>query len=56
MTTVPATLLGLAGERGQLAPGQVADLTLLTPDLQVAATLVRGEVVYSAPGTMDDGR
>jgi N-acetylglucosamine-6-phosphate deacetylase len=47
VTAVPATLLGLTGERGQLAPGGVADLTLLTPDLQVAATIVGGQVVYS---------
>jgi N-acetylglucosamine-6-phosphate deacetylase len=47
----PATLLGLAEEYGTLAAGRVADLVLFRWDaeacaLAVAATLVRGEVVY----------
>ena len=32
-----------------LAPGMLAGMVLLTPDLRVAATIVRGEVVYTAP-------
>jgi N-acetylglucosamine-6-phosphate deacetylase len=47
VTTVPARLLGLQAERGRIAPGYIADLTLLTPDLHVAATIARGELVYS---------
>ncbi|MBN1138582.1 MAG: N-acetylglucosamine-6-phosphate deacetylase [Anaerolineae bacterium] len=46
ITTTPARLLGLAGTRGRIAPGYAADLVLLTPDLQVAATLVDGAEVY----------
>jgi len=46
VTTTPARLLGLDRERGRVAPGAVADLVLLTPDLQVWMTLVRGEVAY----------
>lgn len=46
VTTTPARLLGLDQERGRVAPGAVADLVLLTPDLQVWMTLVRGEVAY----------
>ena len=48
MTTTPARLLGLEGERGRIAPGFVADLVLLSPDLRVQTTIVSGEVVYSA--------
>ncbi len=48
VTTTPAKALGLAGERGRVAPGYVADLVLLTPDLRVQATMVAGEVVYIA--------
>jgi len=48
MTTTPARLLGLEGERGRIAPGLAADLVLLSPDLQVRATIASGEVVYSA--------
>lgn len=51
VTTVPAALLGLDCDRGRLAPGQVADLTLLTPDLQVAVTIVGGQVVYDGQRT-----
>jgi len=47
VTTVPAALLGLGPQRGLLAPGAAADLVLLTPDLQVALTVIAGQVVYS---------
>ena len=47
----PAAFLGLAEERGALAAGRAADLVLFRWEaescaLAVAATLVRGEVVY----------
>jgi N-acetylglucosamine-6-phosphate deacetylase len=48
VTTVPAAVLGLQGQRGQVAPGYAADLVLLTADLQVQATVIAGEVVYTA--------
>ena len=47
VTTTPARALGLDGERGQIAPGYVADLVLLTPDLEVRGTVVGGELVYT---------
>jgi N-acetylglucosamine-6-phosphate deacetylase len=50
VTTVPAAVLGLQGERGQIAPGYAADLVLLTADLQVQATVIAGEVIYTAAG------
>lgn len=49
ITTTPAKALGLDHERGRVAPGCVADLVLLTPDLRVQTTLVAGEIVYAAP-------
>lgn len=49
VTTTPARVLGLDHERGRVAPGAVADLVLLTPDLHVWMTLVRGEVAYRRP-------
>jgi N-acetylglucosamine-6-phosphate deacetylase len=48
VTSTPASLLGLDGSRGRIAPGCTADLTLLTNDLQVYATIVTGELLYEA--------
>jgi N-acetylglucosamine-6-phosphate deacetylase len=46
ITTTPATLLGIAGRKGQIAPGFDADVVLLTPDYRVVATVVDGQVAY----------
>ena len=43
-----AASLGLTGERGQIAPGALADLVLLDDALAVVATVVGGRVVYLA--------
>ena len=48
VTTTPAQALGLDHERGRIAPGYVADLVLLSPELEVRGTVVRGELVYTA--------
>jgi N-acetylglucosamine-6-phosphate deacetylase len=48
VTSVPARLLGLDDGRGQLRVGGRADLVLLTGALEVAATLVAGEVAWAA--------
>lgn len=45
ITAVPATLLGL--KKGVIAPGYDADLVLLKADLQVAATIIAGKIVYA---------
>ncbi|MGA0545053.1 N-acetylglucosamine-6-phosphate deacetylase [Brevundimonas sp. VNH65] len=41
-SAAPAAFLGLAGERGRIAPGQIADLALLNDDLVVASTWISG--------------
>jgi N-acetylglucosamine-6-phosphate deacetylase len=46
-STAPAVLLGDT-IRGTLAPGARADLVLLTEDLDLVATIVGGETVWSA--------
>ena len=46
ITSTPAKLLGLAGEYGQLAVGQVANLVNLTSDLGVSATYIGGEIAF----------
>ncbi|MFN0091943.1 MAG: amidohydrolase family protein, partial [Acidimicrobiales bacterium] len=48
VTAAPAALVG-AADRGRLAVGARADLTLLTPDAEVAATVLAGELVYRGP-------
>ncbi len=49
VTSTPANLLGLT-DRGQIRRGAIADLVLLTPDRQVAMTIVRGQIVFQKPG------
>ena len=44
VTTTPARLLGIDHERGRIALGQIADLLLLTPDLQVHTTIAAGQI------------
>lgn len=46
ITSTPADLLGLGRERGRILPGAYADLVLLTPELEVAATFVEGKLIY----------
>ncbi|MGH9771563.1 MAG: N-acetylglucosamine-6-phosphate deacetylase [Candidatus Acidiferrales bacterium] len=41
-TLLPARRLGLAGKKGVIAEGADADLVALTPDLQVAGVMTRG--------------
>lgn len=48
VTSVPADLLALDQSRGRIAEGCVADMVLLTPELQTAATIIGGEVVYTS--------
>ena len=47
VTTTPAALLGLTEQRGHIAPGLLADLGLLTPDLEVAMTICAGQITYN---------
>ena len=45
-SAAPAAVLGLARERGRIAPGLRADLVLLDGDLGVRATWIAGEAVW----------
>ena len=47
ITTTPATLLGVSVQRGHLALGHVADIVVLTPELEVEMTIVGGQISYS---------
>ena len=48
VTTTPAELLRLGEGRGRLEVGGRADIALLTPGLEVAATIISGDVAWSA--------
>lgn len=45
-TLTPARAIGLAHRKGSLEPGKDADVVLLTPEIEVTATIVAGKVVY----------
>lgn len=46
ITTTPATLLGIANRKGQIAPGYDADVVLLSRDFRVVATVIEGQLRY----------
>lgn len=48
VTVAPARVLGLDTPR--VAPGKEASLTIITPEIEVMGTVVRGRVVYKGPG------
>jgi len=51
VTTTPAKLLGLEATLGRVAPRYLANLVLLTPELQVQAAIAKGQIVYEqSPG------
>jgi N-acetylglucosamine-6-phosphate deacetylase len=45
-TTTPARLLGISDQRGDIAPGMIADMLLLSPELEVHTTIAGGDIVY----------
>jgi N-acetylglucosamine-6-phosphate deacetylase len=48
LTSNAAGAIGLTHERGRIAPGYVADLVLLSPSLEVRATVAGGAVAFRA--------
>lgn len=46
----PAQALGVAGERGSLAPGLRADLVHLSDELEMRGTLIGGQVAWTEEG------
>jgi N-acetylglucosamine-6-phosphate deacetylase len=50
ITATPASLLGLSGSKGQIAPGYDADLVLLSSEFKVMATFIDGQMVYRRAG------
>jgi N-acetylglucosamine-6-phosphate deacetylase len=46
-STTPASVLGLAGRKGAIAPGKDADLVLLDSNLEVVMTVCGGRITYA---------
>jgi len=44
-STNPAAAIGVSGERGSLSPGHIADIVLLDESLEIAAVILRGNVL-----------
>lgn len=49
----PATVLGLGHERGSIACGKFADLTVVTDDFEVIGTLLEGRWLYQTKGNKE---
>jgi N-acetylglucosamine-6-phosphate deacetylase len=48
-TLTPARAMGWDRVRGTIEPGRIADLVILSPDLEVLATFVAGDLVHHDP-------
>ena len=46
ITTTPAVILGKAGSKGAILPGYDADLVVFDEEINVRATIIKGELVY----------
>jgi N-acetylglucosamine-6-phosphate deacetylase len=46
ITATPASILGLSGSKGELSPGKDADVIIFDEDIQIHATIIKGELVY----------
>ncbi|NLJ60688.1 MAG: amidohydrolase family protein, partial [Firmicutes bacterium] len=48
VSKTPARIIGVYDRKGSIEVGKDADLVLLDASLQVRATIVRGDVIYSS--------
>ena len=48
VSLTPASILGIAQNKGRLEPGKDADITILNSDLEVSHTITAGQIAYSA--------
>lgn len=46
VTATPARILGLSDRKGELAVGKDADIVLFDDDINIAMTIINGEIVY----------
>ena len=48
VTLTPAKIMGISHERGKIAPGKFADITVFTEKFEVILTMVEGTIVYKS--------
>jgi N-acetylglucosamine-6-phosphate deacetylase len=46
ITATPASILGLSDKKGTIAPGRDADIVIFDEDIDIHATIIKGELVY----------
>ena len=46
ITTTPARILGISGDRGALVAGKHADIVIFDSDINIAMTIINGRIVY----------
>ncbi len=46
ITATPASILGLSEKKGSLSPGKDADIVIFDEDIQIHATIIKGQLVY----------
>lgn len=51
ITTTPARIMGILGQKGSLTAGKDADIVIFDKSINVEKTIVKGKVVYSKNGS-----
>jgi N-acetylglucosamine-6-phosphate deacetylase len=49
MTLTPATIMGIANNKGSLAPGKDADIVIFDKEVTIHTTIIMGKPVYNRP-------
>ena len=46
LTATPARILGISGKKGELALGKDADIVIFDSNINIAMTMIKGNIVY----------
>ncbi|MEP7108069.1 MAG: N-acetylglucosamine-6-phosphate deacetylase [Ferruginibacter sp.] len=47
ITATPARILGISGQKGELAVGKDADIVIFDSDINISMTMIKGRIVYN---------